>query len=361
MAQITRCTTEQFKKSLAGGESTEDAVLIKGFAPDIDKEIDGPGARVVQFVISTGAVDRDGDTIDPDGWDLASFQKAGSILWGHKSDDLPVAESLAVWVESGKLKARSRFMTRDVYPLSDTIYQLIQNNVIRSTSVGFKPTKWVESDRSATYGPGLDFKAQTLLEFSLVSVPANPEALIEAKSLGIDMGPYLGWLEETLDTVVKSGLLVPRNAVEKAYFATKGAPSVAVPAAIDKAGRVLSTKNLSRLTQAQEMIQEVIDSAGSIEDEEEASNEPAAVKDATPAPIVDPAPAPTVPVELPVAAPIEEPPVEAPDELVSMTDLAGFFEPPTKAHKAEHTITIHAVSSMVDDAIREALERLRGR
>lgn len=267
---IARLSTDQFKKGLAAGNSQPaEAVLLKDFAPEITP--DSGESRIVQFVISTGAVDRDGDTIDPQGWDLTTFQKSGAVLWGHDASQLPIAESLATWVEGDKLKARCRFPTKDVYAFSDTVYQLIKQNVLRCTSVGFKPLQWVETDREQDgFFPGLDFKKQSLIEFSIVSVPANPEALVEAKRLGVDMGPYLAWAEKTLDTMNASGLLVPRNALEKTYFAAKGATSVSVPPGTDmpqkddaalevKGGRVLSKKNETRLQDAIKSLQSILD------------------------------------------------------------------------------------------------------
>jgi HK97 family phage prohead protease len=273
---ILRLSAEQFKKSLADGVTVgPDAVLVKDFAPEITKDVDGPDSRVVQFVISTGAVDRDGDTIDPKGWDLKSYQTCGAVLWGHDASQPPIAEPLAVWVEDNKLKARCRFPAKEVYAFSDTIYQLIKHNVLRCTSVGFKPTAWVESERKDGFMPGLDFQAQELLEFSVVSVSANPEAILEAKSFGVDVGPYLNWAEKTLDTLHASGLLIPRTALEKTYFAGKGVTTVTVPADV-KGGRVLSTKNCNRLKQAIECIQEVMQ-------DHEASMSPAAEDDEEPA------------------------------------------------------------------------------
>ncbi len=336
MKQSTRHTVEQFKRCLTEANwNADESLLVKDFAPEIQQS----GDRVVQFVISTGSVDRDGDTIEPTGWDLASFQKAGAILWGHDSYSPPIAESLGVWVEDNKLKAKCRFPTREVYEFSDTIYQLILNNVIRSTSVGFRPKTWQETtERVGNWGmPALDFKTQELLEYSVVSVPANPEALVEAKSRGVNMGPYLQWAEKTLDVMAESGLLVPRNDIERAYFAIKGSTSAAVPDAIGKAGRVLSTKNLDRLTSAMESIQEVIDSAGTVEDDEAAAD-----KGADPQPVVKNV----------------DPPVDADDDdSIGVDDLKTFFEP----KKNDDEISLDAIGGMISDMVDEALDRARGR
>jgi HK97 family phage prohead protease len=337
MATPIRLSAAQFKQHLTdGSEVGVDAVLIKDFAPEILKDADGPTSRVVQFVISTGAVDRDGDTINPLGWDLTSYQTCGAVLWGHDASQPPIAEPLAVWVEDGKLKARCRFPTKEVYAFSDTIYQLIQANVLRCTSVGFKPTTWVESDRKDGFMPGLDFQTQTLLEFSVVSVPANPEAIIEAKSLGVELGPYLEWAEKTLDTLHESGLLIPRNALEKTYFAGKGTVSVSVPVELPvtdakddatlvvKGGRVLSVKNANRLKQAIECIQDVMK-----EHETSMSPDDDDMED-------------------------EEEPEDEADEQAA--DVAKSVSRPK-----DEAISLDAVRNCIADMIDEALSRARGR
>ncbi len=334
-------TGEAFRKSVADGGETiaEDALVVKDFAPEITKEVDGPQSRIVQFVISTGAIDRDGDTISPDGWDLASYEKSGAVLWGHDASQLPIAQPLTTWVEDGKLKSRVKFPPREVYEFADTVYQLIQHDVLRCTSVGFRPKSWMQStERVDAWGsPSLDFTAQELMEFSVVSVPSNPEAIVEAKSLGVNMAPYLLWAEKTLDTMAASGLLVPRNDLERAYFAVKGSTSVAV----NKAGRVLSTKNLSKLQSAADAIEEVIAAASTVEDDDADEEAKAAAPDLA---------------ATPVEAPVEEVAKAAP--FLTMADLKCLLEPkPAPSIESLKGDIGGLIKSLIDDA----LDRARGR
>jgi phage head maturation protease len=49
---------------------------------------------------------------------------------------------------------------------------------LKATSVGFMPLKYTFSkDPAREYG--IDFLEQELLEFSIVTIPANPDALID--------------------------------------------------------------------------------------------------------------------------------------------------------------------------------------
>ena len=76
-------SVNDIRKSVTAGEKiADDTLLVKAFAPVIDKQFSTID-RTVRFTISTGDVDRDNDTIDPQGWELAQFEKSGVVLWDH--------------------------------------------------------------------------------------------------------------------------------------------------------------------------------------------------------------------------------------------------------------------------------------
>ena len=180
------------------------------------KEVGDESDRTLQFVVSTADVDRDRDTINADGWDLANYLKNPVVLWAHDYSALPVAKALRAFVEDGVLKADDQFADADLYPFADTVYRMYKEGYLNAVSVGFLPTKWMwveEDDRPF----GVDFQEQEMLEHSAVPVPANPNALIEARSKGINMAPLAGWAEQVLDTWGESQgkILVPRRLVEE--------------------------------------------------------------------------------------------------------------------------------------------------
>ena len=56
--------------------------------------------------------------------------------------------------------------------------KLIEARVLKAVSVGFTPGEWKWRDKR---GEGIDFvSGHKLLEASVVNVPANPDALLEA-------------------------------------------------------------------------------------------------------------------------------------------------------------------------------------
>lgn len=64
----------------------------------------------------------------------------------------------------------------------DEIRQLVDAGILKAVSVGFTPISY-EERKGDTYG--LVYTEQELVECSLVSVPANPNALLLAKQLKI--------------------------------------------------------------------------------------------------------------------------------------------------------------------------------
>lgn len=135
--------------------------------------------RRFTFTISTGEVDRMGDTIAVDGWKLAAFRRNPVVLWAHDGGLLPVGRATDVWVAGNKLKATALLAPADVSASAETVGRMIATGYLAATSVGFLPLKFTFSqDPKRPYG--IDFLEQELLEFSIVPVPANPNALIDA-------------------------------------------------------------------------------------------------------------------------------------------------------------------------------------
>jgi HK97 family phage prohead protease len=151
----------------------------------------GGDMRALRFTISTGSVDREQDVINPAGWDLANYRRNAVVLWGHDASALPIGKAFDVHLAGGALKATVEFIppeTPERGPFADAVYQLACRGFLAATSVGFRPIKWDytrdQSRGADDWFPGIDFEEQELVELSIVTVPANPEALIEAPGPG---------------------------------------------------------------------------------------------------------------------------------------------------------------------------------
>lgn len=151
-------------------------VETKGLS-DADKE-----AGIVRGVIGSSEVlDRAGDVIRQDGWDLKNYMKNKVILWGHnvRQDRPPIGKALKVWLD-GKTTKTKKLMFDIQFDLKDSfaaeIYRKVLEGFVNTVSVGFIPLERVDNV----------YTKNELLELSFVPVPANPDAVVTLRSMGLD-------------------------------------------------------------------------------------------------------------------------------------------------------------------------------
>ncbi len=286
------------------------AYLVKDgvAAEDITRAADETGDDEVSypFVLSTSAEDRQRDVIRQEGWKLQNYRKNPVVLWAHDYEQLPVARASSVYIAGDKLKAVDRFSAD--HELARTVAALYRKGFLSAVSVGFRPLKWAWNDER---GMGAaDFDEVELLEHSCVPVPAHQDALIEARSLGIDIGLVVEWAEKALAS--SGGLYLPKAMIEAAIVRTKS-------------GRV------------------VVDLGEHLN----VKNEPAPADLPAPAPAVveEPAPAPAPAVVEAPKVEDEEPVPAAPslEAAIEAVKAAGFHlstvATPHVAHKADGEVT----------------------
>ncbi len=133
--------------------------------------------RVIEGIATTPTVDRVGDVIDPLG---ASFAEDLPLLWQHRHDQpvgrvkfgkptkdgIPFTASIPHVPMPGALQARV-----------DEAWDSVRAGLVRAVSIGFRALKdGVESMK----GGGYLFKRTEIMELSLVTIPANSDAVITA-------------------------------------------------------------------------------------------------------------------------------------------------------------------------------------
>lgn len=188
-------TLEQFRDAARRGRA--DGTTVQRLATSPAIEVAGQ-ARTLRFCFSDGSVDRVGDLIEPQGWDLEGFLANPVALWAHMSWDPPIGRAANVGVVGKRLMGDIEFAPIETYEFADTIYRLAKGGFINATSVGFRPLEWsFTNDKDRPYG--IDFQRQELLEISVCPVPCNANALVEARAKGIDTRPLIAWAERVLD------------------------------------------------------------------------------------------------------------------------------------------------------------------
>lgn len=259
MPQRKYFSIEEWKKN-----PTDDALIRKAFVTKVDS---GEAPRTKRFTITTDSVDRDGDTIAVDGWDISNYMKNPVVLWAHDSRTLPIGKALEVIASPGKLSAVDEFTTRELNPLGDMVYNLVDQGFLNAVSVGFRPIKWsFNEDRGGSgWMPAYDFLEQELLEHSVVPIPANPDALIEARSAGIDILPLKSWAEEVLSSVEGNGLWLPRSVVERAFDIANGEKRTFKGAAPQQSMKVrVELENADEISEAIQRLTEAATKSGRV-------------------------------------------------------------------------------------------------
>lgn len=150
--------------------------MNKRFAPQYlqTKEIDRENFRI-RFIFSSGIVDRHGEIIDQKGWKLNNYLMNPVVLWGHDQSKFPIGKAANMEVINDKLEG-DVFFAYNENPEAAIAFELCAGGFLSAGSVGFMNLKWMYDDVNDL----LTLLENELFEFSIVNVPANPEALSKA-------------------------------------------------------------------------------------------------------------------------------------------------------------------------------------
>lgn len=158
-------------------ESITRAVNIsRGHYEDYDDEMyEEKEDNIWSFIVSTPEVDRYGTIIVPSGIDFSAYMNNPIVLAQHDANRFPVGRCLGLYMNGENLEA-----TVQIECITDEgkeLNALIEAGYVKAVSVGIIP---VESEEQTIEGNKVKvFTKSELVEFSIVSVPANRGALIK--------------------------------------------------------------------------------------------------------------------------------------------------------------------------------------
>lgn len=172
----------------------------------LDTEIVTRAARegekdIVSFVASTSNPDRYGDIVNQNGWSLDQYRKNNVILLNHNAAQLPIGRG-EVAVVDGKLMVDVEFDMGD--PMAAEVARKVKAGFMGAVSVGFNaisstPRSMLNQD-SPYYAPrGEFFEKAELLEISIVTIPANGDAVAAKNFIGSNRLFRLSELKHVLD------------------------------------------------------------------------------------------------------------------------------------------------------------------
>lgn len=163
-------------------------ILNKSLASPVQAVL-GAKTPTYRFIVSTDDEDRDGDIVKQDGWDFNEFNNNPIALLQHKHDQ-PVGKWSNITTRKrdngGYETVADLTLAPPVSDLLKYASALVEANILNATSVGFQ-VKAFDRRKSADGKPmrGHIIHKALLREISLVSVPANQNAIRIAKEIGV--------------------------------------------------------------------------------------------------------------------------------------------------------------------------------
>ncbi len=134
------------------------------------------GGDLYSVTIFANELSRDGMRVDLDGMDFSNYEKNPVVLYAHdhmgrtESGGLPIGRTVRLARASGgHIRAEFEFLAGDAF--AERVRNAWERGFLRGASIGWRP---VETQPS---GRGVRAVRSELLEWSIVAVPADPDAL----------------------------------------------------------------------------------------------------------------------------------------------------------------------------------------
>jgi HK97 family phage prohead protease len=143
------------------------AMCRREFLATVDAGSGRPGDEA-EGTITTLDLDHYNDQVFPQGADLRAYRKNPIVLFLHDPYEF-VGSAMRLERTNRSIRARWRWLAGDAF--AARVKNAWEQGVVRGLSIGFKPLE-SKDNRFA----GKDFLRWQLLEFSIVPIPANPEA-----------------------------------------------------------------------------------------------------------------------------------------------------------------------------------------
>lgn len=189
--------------------ANEHVKITLAFEPASTKDL---GDGVLEAVITTSATDRHGEHIETGGISTEQYMNNPVVLYGHDYEGLPIGKTIKLTPFKNKLKARFQLAIEEL-PFAATVYNLVKNGYLNAVSIGGLVKEW--DDKYTT------IKEMEMIEFSIVPIPANPQALITARSFEAAAGKSLEVVREEFQSLQHKSLVdklseMPENDINSA-------------------------------------------------------------------------------------------------------------------------------------------------
>lgn len=152
----------------------------KSFIRALVKSID-TDKKTIDVYVSTYEWDRMEERFAPGAWQLDNYKDNPIVMWDHGTSiqrgKLPIGSGQNIAEDEGGLFSRTQFDKADEFSMQ--VFGLFERKFLNAFSVGFIPKEFkVEPIGDDEDHKGLVWTNAELLEYSAVSIPANPGAVV---------------------------------------------------------------------------------------------------------------------------------------------------------------------------------------
>ncbi len=132
-----------------------------------------------EFIVTKDIVDRDSERVLPSGANIENFKKNPIMFYNHMRWEGGIGSWDNIKVSDGEISMFGYISDSTEY--SKEKLGLVQDGVIRTASMGFRPKKWSDDTKDKLEGQlGVTILEYEVIEVSITDVPANPEAVMKS-------------------------------------------------------------------------------------------------------------------------------------------------------------------------------------
>ena len=198
--------------------------VTKTYVPEIEITKGPDGEDAITAIVSTSSPDRDMEVVLAAGVDLKNYRKNPVVLFGHNSNAFPVGKCSHIKFDrkNDVLVAKTVFAPTEE---GQKTFTLMKEKFLNAFSIGFMPDFDPKhfgppsddeiKENKAWKGVRTVIRKSELWEYSVVPIPANPEALqrsVKSRDIWLpdSMASALGVEVPPKKTVVRVNRIQPK-------------------------------------------------------------------------------------------------------------------------------------------------------
>jgi prohead serine protease len=195
-----------------------------------------PAAQVAadtfRFVFSNEKPGRDNFVVLNSAIKHANFDRNPVVLFAHDDTEPPIGRGTNIDTSGANCTIDITFVPREILPFAGTIRDLVAGKWLRAVSLSWMP---VELKRSSDPDVDVIFTEVDMLEVSIVPLPSLADALLTARSSGINTRPLASWAERALE--MPAYRAIPRLQLEAIHRAASSVRSTSSSSRAEREAR----------------------------------------------------------------------------------------------------------------------------